>query len=68
MEGKWQYPASPLESAAPVVGDGFAASYAAAVAGRGGAEDRALGAFTYDPACYLCPGNKRAGGAVNPHV
>jgi len=20
----------------------------------------------YDPACYLCPGNKRAGGAVNP--
>jgi UDPglucose--hexose-1-phosphate uridylyltransferase len=21
---------------------------------------------TYDPACYLCPGNARAGGAVNP--
>lgn len=21
---------------------------------------------TYDPACYLCPGNTRAGGAVNP--
>jgi UDPglucose--hexose-1-phosphate uridylyltransferase len=21
---------------------------------------------TYDPACYLCPGNNRAGGAVNP--
>ena len=21
---------------------------------------------TYDPECYLCPGNKRAGGAVNP--
>src|ERR1043165_4555025 len=20
----------------------------------------------YDPECYLCPGNKRAGGAVNP--
>jgi UDPglucose--hexose-1-phosphate uridylyltransferase len=24
-------------------------------------------AVTYDPACYLCPGNRRAGGAVNPH-
>jgi UDPglucose--hexose-1-phosphate uridylyltransferase len=23
-------------------------------------------AVTYDPECYLCPGNKRAGGAVNP--
>jgi UDPglucose--hexose-1-phosphate uridylyltransferase len=23
-------------------------------------------AVTYDPACYLCPGNTRAGGAVNP--
>jgi UDPglucose--hexose-1-phosphate uridylyltransferase len=22
--------------------------------------------LAYDPACYLCPGNKRAGGAVNP--
>ena len=21
----------------------------------------------YDPACYLCPGNHRAGGATNPH-
>jgi UDPglucose--hexose-1-phosphate uridylyltransferase len=21
---------------------------------------------SYDPGCYLCPGNKRAGGAVNP--
>jgi UDPglucose--hexose-1-phosphate uridylyltransferase len=21
---------------------------------------------TYDPACYLCPGNRRAGGTVNP--
>lgn len=21
----------------------------------------------YDPACYLCPGNERAGGALNPH-
>ncbi|MGD0095579.1 MAG: UDP-glucose--hexose-1-phosphate uridylyltransferase [Terracidiphilus sp.] len=23
-------------------------------------------AVAYDPACYLCPGNKRAGGAMNP--
>jgi len=23
-------------------------------------------AITYDPECYLCPGNTRAGGAVNP--
>jgi UDPglucose--hexose-1-phosphate uridylyltransferase len=23
-------------------------------------------ALTYDPECYLCPGNHRAGGAVNP--
>jgi UDPglucose--hexose-1-phosphate uridylyltransferase len=22
---------------------------------------------SYDPACYLCPGNARAGGQVNPH-
>ena len=23
-------------------------------------------AISYDPKCYLCPGNQRAGGAVNP--
>jgi UDPglucose--hexose-1-phosphate uridylyltransferase len=23
-------------------------------------------AVSYDPECYLCPGNKRAGGAINP--
>src|SRR5450631_654380 len=23
-------------------------------------------AVTYDPSCYLCPGNERAGGARNP--
>lgn len=23
--------------------------------------------ISFDPQCYLCPGNKRAGGAVNPH-
>ena len=23
--------------------------------------------LAYDPGCYLCPGNERAGGARNPH-
>jgi UDPglucose--hexose-1-phosphate uridylyltransferase len=27
---------------------------------------RSAPALTYDPACYLCPGNERAGGARNP--
>ncbi|MBN2678041.1 MAG: UDP-glucose--hexose-1-phosphate uridylyltransferase [Anaerolineaceae bacterium] len=27
----------------------------------------AVGLPSYDPDCYLCPGNKRAGGVVNPH-
>jgi len=22
----------------------------------------------YDPECYLCPGNQRAGGATNPRM
>ena len=30
------------------------------------AQKAAPSAVTYDPECYLCPGNKRAGGAVNP--
>ena len=30
------------------------------------AQKTAPSAVTYDPNCYLCPGNKRAGGAVNP--
>ncbi|MGA9461561.1 MAG: UDP-glucose--hexose-1-phosphate uridylyltransferase [Terracidiphilus sp.] len=30
------------------------------------AQKTAPSAITYDPECYLCPGNKRAGGAVNP--
>ena len=29
-------------------------------------ENRAEKLPTYDPACYLCPGNQRAGGAQNP--
>lgn len=27
----------------------------------------AIPALTYDPGCYLCPGNQRAGGARNPN-
>jgi UDPglucose--hexose-1-phosphate uridylyltransferase len=30
------------------------------------AQKGAPSAITYDPECYLCPGNERAGGAVNP--
>ena len=30
------------------------------------AQKTAPSALTYDPECYLCPGNKRAGGDVNP--
>ena len=29
-------------------------------------KSRAVGRSAYDPECYLCPGNKRAGGAQNP--
>lgn len=29
-------------------------------------EKSAVAALTYDPACYLCPGNTRAGGHVTP--
>lgn len=30
------------------------------------AQRTVLSALHYDPQCYLCPGNQRAGGAVNP--
>ncbi len=30
------------------------------------AQRSARSGVTYDPECYLCPGNKRAGGATNP--
>jgi UDPglucose--hexose-1-phosphate uridylyltransferase len=29
-------------------------------------QESAPSAIAYDPQCYLCPGNQRAGGAVNP--
>jgi UDPglucose--hexose-1-phosphate uridylyltransferase len=30
-------------------------------------EHIAAPALDYDPTCYLCPGNRRAGGTINPH-
>ncbi len=33
---------------------------------RGQVEKAAAAAVAYDPHCYLCPGNERAGGARNP--
>ena len=47
------------------MGAGIAAPDRAALAGAGG-RDRAALQPEYDPHCYLCPGNARAGGARNP--
>jgi len=65
MESKWQYPhrrwnplrqswvmVSPHRTERPWQGEV--------------AQKTVPSAVTYDPACYLCPGNQRAGGDVNP--
>ena len=65
MEGKWQSPhrrwnplrqswvmVSPHRTQRPWQGEVAQKSMSSAV--------------KYDPACYLCPGNHRAGGAINP--
>ncbi|MGA8088396.1 MAG: UDP-glucose--hexose-1-phosphate uridylyltransferase [Terracidiphilus sp.] len=65
MEGKWQYPhrrwnplrqswvmVSPHRTQRPWQGEV--------------AQKAAPSAIHHDPNCYLCPGNTRAGGAVNP--
>ena len=36
------------------------------MAGSSRAAARRGEALTYDPTCYLCPGNQRANGEVNP--
>ena len=48
------------------MGAGLAAPHAAPVAGPGGADCARRARRAYDPTCYLCPGNARAGGAHNP--
>jgi galactose-1-phosphate uridylyltransferase (family 1) len=58
-------PASAVESAAAILGAGFTAPRATPLAGRSRPESHALGPH-YDPKCYLCPGNQRVGGTVNP--
>lgn len=65
MDGKWQYPhrrwnplrqswvmVSPHRTQRPWQGEV--------------AQKAAPSGVAYDPDCYLCPGNTRAGGAVNP--
>jgi len=47
------------------VGAGLSASNETAVAWEGGEAGGGESA-TYDPTCYLCPGNERADGARNP--
>src|SRR5579863_1568126 len=66
MEGKWQYPhrrwnplrqswvmVSPHRTQRPWQGEV--------------AQKTAPSVIHHDPDCYLCPGNTRAGGAMNPH-
>ena|ERR1700722_874342 len=77
LRGEWRGPVRELnarvDGAAPPAikpthrGMGFslAAARAEAVAGRNGTDEQAA-AVPYDPHCYLCPGNERAGGAKNP--
>jgi UDPglucose--hexose-1-phosphate uridylyltransferase len=65
MENKWQYPHrrwNPLRQAWVLV-----SPHRTQRPWQGEVAQTAIpSAVTYDPQCYLCPGNTRAGGAVNP--
>ena len=57
---------SPTERSDQRVGAGLSASRHATLARRSGETANLVREPTYDPTCYLCPGNTRAGGIRNP--
>src|SRR6266487_6679055 len=58
-------PAQAFQSAAARVGPGVPGSHAAPVAGKSREASNSF-CWLFDPGCYLCPGNSRAGGAQTP--
>ena len=66
MSQALEEPPSPLQPAARRVGAVLAAPPAAAVAGAGRGRRRPRRGPSYDPSCYLCPGNSAPNGQRNP--